>query len=100
MILRFNRIKIFILLIFVYFSSFNGPQPPCGLETTTKRKKMVDGKPLAGTVSMLASRFTHLKSPSKAEKNPQVSGAIDKLIEATREYNDAKLVELVKLFAS
>lgn len=56
---------------------------------------MVDGKPLAGTVSMLASRFTNMKSPSKAEKNPKVSGAIDKLIEASREYNDAKLVDLV-----
>lgn len=49
---------------------------------------------------MLASRFTNMKSPSKVEKNPKVSGAIDKLLEASREYNDAKLVDLVQYMDS
>lgn len=59
---------------------------------------MVDGRPLAGTVSMLASRFTQMKSPSKTESDPEMSKVIDRVIEETRSFDNGKLVELVRTF--
>lgn len=62
-----------------------------------------DDKPMAGTVSMLASRFSGMKgsaSPIKKESSPatatsDLKAAIAKVIEETKAYGDAKLGELV-----
>jgi len=55
----------------------------------------VDGKPLAGTVSMLTSKFKRLGSPQQKSANPQLAAAIEVIIERTKAYNDPSLLELV-----
>ncbi len=61
---------------------------------------MVDGKPLTGTVSMLASKFTRLGSPKNKETDPGLTQAIETLMEETKRYNSPHLIDLVYKYMS
>lgn len=56
-------------------------------------------KPAAGTVSMLASKFARLGSP-KQVKSQELVKAVEGIVEATKQFDNAKLLELVSIYCS
>jgi len=68
-------------------------------------ERMVDTKPAAGTVSLLASKFGQMNSskncaavvlkPKDNQANSTLGSVIDGLLKETSQYDNAKLLELV-----